>query len=403
MKNIGKCLLFALVFFLGIFSCALNEMTAQDFDSKILKEMTAHNLPSITACIIKDEEIVWENAYGLSNIEKNEEATTGTIYLLASVSKLVVVTAVMQLVERGLMDIDQDINLYLPFELRNPNYPDQKITIRMLLTHSSGLTGPQTDDELQGFYDWHPPDSQPGLNETIYDYLVPGGQYYVPRVWTNAVPGQRELYSNLGVTLLGYIVEFVSGEQFHSYCRNYIFLPLEMSDTSFRMSDLDETKVAIRYGEHLNPFIHYSRRDFPGGQLKSSIRDFSHFLMAYITGGQYKGKRILEESTIEDMLEIHNPASGLCLIWNCTVGSWFGHSGGVNGASTYVEFQKEDGVGLIVFAKVYLGKGNPLFPPRGKIYGLLRKKANEFRQSESGSNGFLGINFNTSRRRRVKR
>jgi CubicO group peptidase (beta-lactamase class C family) len=263
----------------------------------------------------------------------------------------------------------------------------------MLLTHSSSLAGPLTDEELPGFYDWFPPDAHPGLDETLSDYLIPGGQHYIPGVWTDAAPGQRELYSNLGVTLLGYIVEFVSGEEFHSYCRNYIFLPLDMPDTSFRMSDLDPAKVAIRYGEYYNPLIHYSRRDFPAGQLKSSAADFSHFLMACMNGGVYKGQRILKESTIEDMLKIHNPASGICLIWNCTVGGWFGHSGGLNGASTYVEFQKEDKVGLIILSNVYISKGNPFYPPRGSIFGLIRKKANEFRRPAAGSMGLWGIDF----------
>ena len=108
-----------------------------DLDSEIRKEMTDHKIPSMAACIIKANEIVWKRAYGYADIDSNIQATSETIYLLASVSKLVVVTAVMQLAELGFIDIDEDINNYLPFNVWNPNYPDQKITARMLLTHTS--------------------------------------------------------------------------------------------------------------------------------------------------------------------------------------------------------------------------------------------------------------------------
>jgi len=395
MRKIGRNIVAAFLI-IGLMSSALSLDAEQGFDSEIIKEMNLNNIPSIAACILKDDEIVWENAYGLADIDSDREATTGTIYLLASVSKLVIATAVMQLVEQGLIDLDDDISLYLPWEIRNPHYPENKITMRLLMTHSSSLAGPKTDEELPGFYDWYPPDTQPGLMETLQDYLLPGGRYYVPNVWTEAAPGERELYSNLGIALAGFIVEYVSGEELNTYCTNHIFLPLDMTDTSFVMGDLDETKVATRYGEYSNPFIHYSRRDYPGGQLKSSVRDFSHFLMAYMNGGRYRGQRIVEENTIEEMLKIHNPASGLCLIWNRTVGGWFGHSGGENGASTYVEYQKEDRVGLIIFANTYLGEKNPVYPPRGKIYGLIRKKANTFRDSVSGFEGRRDISSNFS-------
>lgn len=152
-------------------------------------------------------------------------ASTDTNYMLASVSKLVVVTAVMQLAERGLLNIDKDISRYLPFPVTNPAFPSQRITLRMLLTHTSSLTGPQTDDELPGFYDWFPVDSAPVLYETLRDYLLPTGSSYVPAVWRNVAPGQLELYSNLGVTLAAYVVEVAAGEDFETYCRNQIFVP----------------------------------------------------------------------------------------------------------------------------------------------------------------------------------
>lgn len=352
---------------------------SEDLDSEIISEMEARRIPSIVACIVKNDEIVWKRAYGKADIENNIPATSETIYMIASVSKLVVATAVMQLAERGLLDIDQDITDYLPFPVRNPNYPDKAITTRMLLTHSSGIARPETDYELPGFYDWFTDDSVPSLKETVMDYLIPGGTKYMPAAWKDSYPGKQELYSNLGVTLIAYLVEFISGEDFSTYCKNHIFGPLEMQRTSYRLKDLDLERIAVRYLDNFVPIIHYSRRDYPAGQLKSSADEFSHFLLAYLNGGRYKDYRILEESTIDEVLKIHNLASGLCLIWNCTIGGWYGHAGGVKGASSYVEIQRDSGVGLMIFSNVYLEEGNPIYPPLGKIYGLIRNQANKFR------------------------
>lgn len=361
----------------------LGGQEGQNLDNQISHEMEIHKIPSIAAGIIKNEAIVWKKAYGQADRENGVPATTETIYLLASISKLVVVTGVMQLYEQGVIDIDEDISLYLPFVLRSLHFPANKITARMLMTHTSGLAGPQTDEELPGFYDWFPVDSAPSLSETLNDYLLPGGRHYTPAVWTRSVPGQQELYSNLGATLLGYLVEFASGQDFQAYCQNHIFLPLEMLDTSYKWNDLNPKKVASLYVENYVPIDHYSRRDFPAGQMKSSVEDFSHFLMAYINGGIYRGKRILEEKTVEEILRIHNYASGTCLAWKSTLGGWYGHSGGVTGASTYVEYQKKDKVGLIIFSNVFLGEGSTLHPPFGNVYGLIRKEANKFRDARS--------------------
>jgi len=352
---------------------------SSNLDDAILKEMQARRIPSVAACIIKNTDIVWMRSYGLADKENSIPATDQTIYLLASISKTVIATAVMQIAEKGLIDIDQDIGLYLPFPVKNPDHPQSIVTPRMLLTHSSGLAGPKTDDELQGFYDWFSPDAAPPLGQTLMDYLLPGGSSYVSAVWKESAPGQMELYSNLGVTLLAYMVEFISGEEFSSYCRNHIFLPLGMPGTSYKIADLNSENLAVWYLENTQPIYHYTRRDYPAGQVKSSVSEWAHFLAAWMNGGAYKETRILNSTTVAEALRLHNPASGLCLLWNLKIGGWYGHSGGVNGASTYMEFHKQDKVGLIILSNMYHESENPIYSPAGRIYALIRQFANQFR------------------------
>ena len=109
------------------------------FDKKISLLMRLAGFCSLSTCIIKNDTIIWSKGYGLYDVPEQKQTTIDTIYVLASITKTIVGTALMQLYEQGLFDLDDDVNDHLPFELRNPNFPDDPITIRMLLSHTSSL------------------------------------------------------------------------------------------------------------------------------------------------------------------------------------------------------------------------------------------------------------------------
>ena len=375
MKKITLLKIVLLLMFLNntcsIIDPDVDEFT--DFDSEIRKEMSDNQIPSLSACVIKDDKIVWAKYYGNSAVN-NSLADSTSIYPTASVSKTIIVTAVMQLYEQGLIDIDADINGYQPIEIRNPNHPKKIITARMLLTHTSGLAWPVDDYEVPGFYDYYPLDSAPQLNEWIPQYVLPNGSYYVNAVWKNTVPGERELYSNIGTAVLGYLVEVISGMDFNTYCTQNIFTPLEMNSTSYAYADLDMNNVVNIYWENYQRMEHYRQLHFPAHSLKTTMEDYSHLLIAYINGGTYNGIRILQENTINTILKINNPASGTCLIWNKRLGDWYEHQGGEPGAAAQVEFHPGEKVAMIIFSNkrnssVYLGS---------KIHAVIRMIANDF-------------------------
>lgn len=358
--------------------CSLLEpevVDISDLDSEINKILKEEKIPSLAACIIKGDRLVWQNYYGYADHDNRIEASSETIYELASVSKLVIVTAVMQLHEQGLIDLHADINDYLPFQTRNPYCPEHKITTFHLLTHTSGLAWPTDEDNVPGFYHYYPLDSAPLLGEWLPEYLLPNGKNFVPTVWKKAIPGAREQYSNIGAALLGYLVEIVSGIDFNNYCKQNIFEPLEMLNTSYSYSDGDMNKVARIYSDNYTLIGYYRQLHFPAHSLKSSIDDFSHFIIAYMNGGLYKNFRILEENTIQEILTIRNPASGTCLIWDLDLGNWYGHSGGEPGIATRAEFQHDDKIGLLIFSN----KRNNLIYPGKRIHACIRREAEKYR------------------------
>jgi CubicO group peptidase (beta-lactamase class C family) len=345
-----------------------------DFDGEIKKEMSENQIPSLSMCVVKDDRIVWQKHYG-NNSVNDDVPDSSSIYPVASVSKTIIVTAVMQLYEPGLISLDADVNNYLPFSLRNPNYPDQIITIRHLLTHTSGLAWPVDDYEVPGFYDYYPLDFAPPLDEWIPEYVLPSGNSYVSAVWKNSFPGERELYSNIGTAILGYIVDIVSGVDFNLYCKQNIFEPLGMKNTSYAYADLDMEKVVNKYWENYQQIEHYRQLHFPAQSLKTTTEDYSHFLIAYMNGGIYNGTRILQESSVHQVLQVNNPASGVCLIWNKGLSDWYDHAGGEPGVSAQIEFHPGNKIGLIIISNkrngsVYIGD---------RIHSMVRRIADNYR------------------------
>ncbi|MBN2065573.1 MAG: serine hydrolase [Candidatus Thermoplasmatota archaeon] len=326
-------------------------------DCLLYRLMKLAHMSALAAAIVKEDKVVWTKGFGVYDRENNKKTTEETIFLAASISKTITATAVMQLYEKKLLNLDDDVNKYLPFSLRNPNYPEVPITFRMLLSHHASLaTEPNYprptfirmipgDGELE-----HYPD--PFLKE----YLVPGGMHYTPRVWEDFPPGKEMRYANIGYAVLGYLVELISDQTFETYCREHIFDPLGMHNSSFRVANLNQSRLAVPYDYHAGtyyPFMHYDTVDYPASGLRSSVVDLSRFLIAYMNEGMYNTSRILKEETISLMLSPHyDSGKHYGLGWQLkSEGSeqYVGHSGGMHGVSTMMAFKPSDNVGVIYF------------------------------------------------------
>lgn len=329
------------------------------FDRNIELLMRFAHKPSVSACIIKNDEVVWSKGYGLYNIEKNKPAQPDTLYLSASISKTVTATGLMQLYEQGLYDLDEDVNNYLPFSLRNPNYPESPITFRMLLSHRSSLAGDNTFWVCLSYIPGDPdiPDyPYPWLKE----YLTPNGSAYSPIVWSNNPPGETYAYANIGYAIIGYLVEIISGEKFDQYCKKHIFEPLEMYNTSFRLKDVNISNLAVPYEYKKRNYIphpHYNMYVmYPAGSMRTSIEELSHFLIAHMNGGVWNNIRILNNTTVELMHKDHYTSNnkqkyglGWSLGKNIFRKKEIGHSGGWPGVHTLMKYRPEDKTAVIVF------------------------------------------------------
>jgi CubicO group peptidase (beta-lactamase class C family) len=294
----------------------------------------------------------------------------------------------MQLWEQGLFDLDDDVNNYLPFSLRNPNYPDDPITFRMLLAHHSSLS---EGGIIYGiiYYLYLSILSIPE-GELLEQYLVPGGLLFNPNHWMDVRPGEQLIYSNIGYAVLGYLVELLSGQPFDKYCKEHIFEPLDMKNTSYYKDYFDIKDLARPYIWILNrtyfPLPHYKLKIDASGGIRSSVIDLSHFLIANMNGGVYKNNRILEEETIQLMrtrqFKGNNSGNRFTygLGWRISLrysNNSFGHSGAIPGALTYMYYYLNEDTGIIFFTNQYPFFNYDDIWPFINIIWLLNEKADQ--------------------------
>ena len=270
-------------------------------DGYVGRQLEDYDIPGATVSVVKDGEILFAKGYGQANVKKKEPVVANeTLFRIASISKLLTATAVMQLVEEGKLDLGEDVNAYLDdFEVPN-TYPGRPVTLRHLLTHTAGFEEHFT-----------------GSGARNAASVEPLGEYVATQMPARVrPPGEVMAYSNYGVALAGHVVEEVSGVPFERYIEENVLDPLGMESTTFAQPPPPELgeKLATGYDvEDGNPvageFIGYPR-DAPAAAAITSATDMAAFMIVHLQDGRYGGVRILEESTAKEMHErqfTHHP------------------------------------------------------------------------------------------------
>jgi CubicO group peptidase (beta-lactamase class C family) len=291
--------------------------------------------------------------------------TADTLFLIASVSKTIAATALMQLHDQGRFGLDDDINAYLPFRVAIPGSPSSPITFRQLLTHTSSIADnpayincPLSCDygsELSSFVT-KGADSPIALADLLKGYLTPGGAYYdEDENFKAEPPGSVHEYSNMGIVLAGYLVEVISGVPFDQYCRDHLFAPLGMTKSSWRLTGIDQSILAIPYDKSelgFVPYGHFGEPDYPDGMLRTSVNELANFMIAFMQGGRFNDRQILKETTVKDMLRrqtILERSQGLAWFSRTINGrTLWGHDGSDNGAGAKMWFDPARKTGVIL-------------------------------------------------------
>jgi CubicO group peptidase (beta-lactamase class C family) len=295
-------------------------------DSMCMSAIEEGDLPGIVALVARNGKIVYNKAFGTSNADTKKALKTDDIFRLASQSKAITATAVMMLWEQGKFRLDDPVSKYIP-EFKNPvvldsllkdgtyttTPADKDISIRHLLTHTSGIGYGVIDDDVRfkKLYE------KAGIIDLFTTKNISIGENIkkLAVLPLHHNPGEKFTYSE-SYDVLGYFIEVLSGMPFDTFLRTHIFDPLGMNDTWFYLPDSKANRlVAVQAkedGKWKNYPVTFYDTDYPikgakqflsgGAGLSSTATDYSKFLQMYLNQGVYNKKRLLSRTTVNLIL-----------------------------------------------------------------------------------------------------
>ena len=285
--------------------CSSNEI----IDELLKDGIKSGNIPGVVAVAANSDGIIYQEAVGKSNIAKDINITTESLFHIASMTKPITTVAVLQLVEQGKVNLDGAAADYLPHLVNvmvlegydkdgQPilKKPRTVMTVRNLLNHTSGYV----------YGVWHKHISTYLLENNISNSNQSGNGFLtVPLAFD---PGAKWEYG-IGLDWAGVLIETVSGQSLEEYFKQHILEPLQMNNTQFQLTKEQQSRLVIHYarsenGELIEAQTHSTLPFFSGGGgLMSTPADYIRFLRAILGGGVLEGKRILSERMIDEMAE----------------------------------------------------------------------------------------------------
>jgi len=256
--------------------------------------MATYDVPGAALALIRDDKIVLEKGYGFRNLESHAPVTAATLFNIGSISKSFTALGVVQLADRHRIDLDTPVIRYIPdLRLSDPRVT-QTVTLRQLLSHSSGL----------------PPDDQwPPQVPLTRDGIV--GEFASMPI--TAQPGTKFQYCSRCIVLAASALERVTGQSWESYIRTQVFEPLGMTAASFVSHGLEQAPDQAQPYRH-TPILgdipipwsrlHYLEALAPAGGIDANIDEMAHYALLQLGDGALSGHRLLSPQT---MAELHRP------------------------------------------------------------------------------------------------
>ena len=278
LKSIKQFLFFYLI--LSASQLSLSQERNKVLDDYLSDYLIIKNVPSISAGLLKDGKIIWLGTIGFSDLENNVPATNNSVYRIASISKPITAVSILQLWEKGLINLDADVKSYLP------DFPAKKwkFTIRQLLSHTSGIRNYKEGEfDSKKFYS--------SIDEAIKVFEFDSLDFE---------PGTKYEYTSLDYTLLAAIVEKVSKTDFENYLKNNVFLPAGMKVTRIdNQREIIPNRVRGYEKNAERKFVNAPLADLSikiaGGGLVSTVEDLLQFSKALLEN------KLLQPSTLEMM------------------------------------------------------------------------------------------------------
>ena len=271
----------------------------EKYRQEIPDRMKTENVPGLAIAVVDGEGVLWAEGFGYSDWNRKVKVTPDTLFSIQSMSKSFTGTAAMFAAQDGLVDLDAPISTYLPdFRINSifEEHPEQKITLRMLLSHTAGL-------------------AQEAPRGGNFDRPTPTFDQHIASIsdtWLMFPVGTRYSYSNLGIDLAGYILQVRSGEPFIQYVEEKVLKPLGMSGSTLDFDRVHATSTRAighnpLYLGLLSPLSEWAI--IPSGGVWTTANDMACYLRFHINSGSLDGAQLLREDLAETMYTSPNEAA----------------------------------------------------------------------------------------------
>ncbi|WP_286923135.1 MULTISPECIES: serine hydrolase domain-containing protein [Lysinibacillus] len=346
-----------------------NEKTCkevQQFDKQLTSLFDSLKVPGVAVLVFTKDKVLYKKEIGYANLEKKIPYTLDTVTNIASISKTFIGGSLAKAQEDGLLSLDEDINDILPFKVVNPYFPNGKITLKNLASHTSGIE----DDETKYIYSYSAYGAKNmTLKDFLYSYLNPEGKWYSRDNFSNNKPGTSFSYSNIGSALAGYCIEARSKMTYADYVRKNIFEKLSMNNSGWNRSEFKLANIALNYsklridftnhtesmGATLEPMPAYELITYPDGGVMTTVNDLSKYLQAIMK----RQDTFITAKSIDLMLqkqfndtnvppECKETDENIGLFWSYSGEKVWGHTGSDPGVDTSM-YVNSNNVGLIAF------------------------------------------------------
>lgn len=287
--------------------------TTSDLTNALNVIYSESQAPGFAVSVIKNDVVVYQQPFGMADIEGNRIYTNQTTQPIGSISKTFVAAAVVKAMEQGYFSLETNINDILPVDLINPYNPDAEIKVKHLVTHTSGLLD-QVDSYFQAYHILLGEDlSSEGaqllltgfgleqratvpLEEFLAAYYLNDGDLYSLENFAPYTPGSNWNYSNIATSLAAYIVETATGMDFKEYVSSTILNPLGMNKTSYDVADLNPEDVAKLYWDVNTAFPNYGNDSYPDGSIHTCNEDLAKFMMDMMKGLKGQSSTLFSEA-----------------------------------------------------------------------------------------------------------
>jgi CubicO group peptidase (beta-lactamase class C family)/D-alanyl-D-alanine dipeptidase len=309
----------------------------------IEQQVAEKQLPALSIAIVDDQQVVWAQGFGLADPQAKVAATAQTVYRIGSASKLFTDIGIMQLVERGQLNLDAPITEYLPdFHPRNPF--GKPITLRQLMSHRSGLL---REPPVGNYFD----PTGPTLTDTVHS--LSSTELVYP-------PATHLKYSNAAIATVGYVLEKRSAEPFAKYLKHAVLDPLGLQHSSFEPTPVvtkDLAKATMwSYDGRIFEAPTFQLGMAPAGGMYSTVIDLGRFASVLLAHGKTSNGQILQPETLDEMWRPQFPNSsehgfGLGFqLGTLDQHRMIGHGGAIYGFATSLDILPDDKLGAIVVA-----------------------------------------------------